>query len=103
VPVSLSLFKELNKVNLNNVPRGGSLNATARALVRTAYGETASFNCLGPGEFDMLLGKITKNLISPVVLSNPSLRYGCSNTRATCCISLRQRTFHQKLAAANEA
>jgi len=37
------------------------LNATARALVRTAYGETASFNDLAPGEFDILLGEVNKN------------------------------------------
>ena len=29
-------------------------------VVRAAYGETASFNSLAPGEFDVLLGKTNK-------------------------------------------
>ncbi|CAF3948502.1 unnamed protein product, partial [Rotaria sp. Silwood1] len=45
----------LNEINLGHVARGSSLNATARCLVRTAYGETASFNDLASGGFDLLL------------------------------------------------
>jgi len=45
---------------IGNVARGASLNATARALIRTAYGETASFNDLAPGDFDILLSEINK-------------------------------------------
>jgi hypothetical protein len=38
------------------------LNATARSLVRAAYGEMASFNDLAPGEFDLLLSKRNKKI-----------------------------------------
>ncbi|CAF4635683.1 unnamed protein product [Rotaria socialis] len=49
---------ELNGINISHVSRGSSLNATARSLIRAAYGESASFNNLAPGEFDLLLGFI---------------------------------------------
>ena len=42
---------------MSNVCRGSSLNATARSLVRAAYGETAAFNDLAAGEFETVLGK----------------------------------------------
>ncbi|CAF4442449.1 unnamed protein product [Rotaria sp. Silwood2] len=48
----------LNGIDVTHVPRGASLNTTARALVRAAYGEMASYNDLAPGEFDILLGHI---------------------------------------------
>jgi hypothetical protein len=53
-------FQVLNGINLGYISRGPSLNATARSLVRAAYGETASFNSLAAGKFDLVLGKIRK-------------------------------------------
>jgi hypothetical protein len=50
----------LNGIDLSHVPRGASLNSTARNLVQSAYGEAASFVDLAPGEFDMLLGMINE-------------------------------------------
>jgi hypothetical protein len=55
-------FQVLNGINLGYISRGPSLNATARSLVRAAYGETASFNSLAAGEFDLVLGKISKKI-----------------------------------------
>jgi len=52
----------LNGINLNHISRGSSLNATARCLIRAAYGEAASFNDLAPGEFNLLLGTINKKI-----------------------------------------
>ena len=47
---------------MGHVPRGSPSNVTARSLIRAAYGETASFNDLAPGEFDILLGKINRKI-----------------------------------------
>ncbi|CAF4668153.1 unnamed protein product, partial [Rotaria sp. Silwood2] len=51
---------ELNGINLGHISRSSSLNATARCLVRAAYGETASFNDFAPEEFDLLLSFIAR-------------------------------------------
>ncbi|CAM4836850.1 unnamed protein product [Rotaria magnacalcarata] len=51
-----NLTFELNGIDISHVSRGSSLNATARSLIRAAYGESASYNNLVPGEFDSLLG-----------------------------------------------
>ncbi|CAF5032288.1 unnamed protein product, partial [Rotaria sp. Silwood1] len=49
------LIMQLNGINLSHISRCSSLNATVRCLVRTAYGEIASFNDLASGEFDLIL------------------------------------------------
>ncbi|CAF2133708.1 unnamed protein product [Rotaria magnacalcarata] len=49
---------ELNGIDISHVLRGSSLNTTARSLIPAAYSESASFNNLGSGEFDTLLGFI---------------------------------------------
>ncbi|CAF1362092.1 unnamed protein product [Rotaria sordida] len=51
-------LKTLNGVDLSKVPRSATINATARALMRAAYGELACFNDLKDGEFNVLLGLI---------------------------------------------
>ncbi|CAF0851349.1 unnamed protein product [Rotaria sp. Silwood1] len=50
----------LNGINLGHVAHGSSLNAIARCSVRTASGETASFNDLASGGFDLLLTFIAR-------------------------------------------
>ncbi|CAF1265868.1 unnamed protein product [Rotaria sp. Silwood1] len=50
----------LNGINLDHIERGSSLNATARSVVRAAYGEKASFKDLADGEFDLLLSFIAR-------------------------------------------
>ena len=63
-------FQVLNGIDVSQVPRGTSLNAAARSLVRTAYGDTGSFNDLAPGELDVLLGKTKCNLLMTVELKS---------------------------------
>ena len=72
-------FQHLNGVDLSNVARGVSLNTTARALVRAAYGETASFNDLAPGDFDILLGKINKKILVIILMFKISITRCCSS------------------------
>ncbi|CAF3969695.1 unnamed protein product, partial [Adineta steineri] len=47
---------ELNKIDVSYIQCGASLDMTARALVRVAYGDMASFKDLQLDEFDILLG-----------------------------------------------
>ena len=100
--ISLFLFQVLNNVDLCDVQRGASVNATARALVRTAYGKSSSFNCLGHGEFDLLLGNVEKRLITRLVYITPISRHGSSIARATSCVSILEWAIYKELAPTDE-
>ncbi len=62
-------FQGLNRIDLGHVPRGASLNATSRSLVRAAYDENASIHDSAPREFDLLLGKTNKKLNTILILN----------------------------------
>ena len=60
--VCLFHFQDLNGVNLHNVYRGTSINATTRVLLCAAYGENATCNSLADGELHILLSSINKEV-----------------------------------------
>ncbi|CAF4617646.1 unnamed protein product [Rotaria sp. Silwood1] len=94
----------LNEINLGHVARGSSLNATARCLVRTAYGETASFNDLASGGFDLLLtfiARIHQINVASVIADSQSIKNSLqqmkhdnnkktSSTRSSITLSKRE-------------
>ncbi|CAF1417355.1 unnamed protein product [Rotaria sordida] len=71
------LIIKLNGINLGHISRGPSLNATARSLVRAAYGEKAPFNDLASRESDLLLGflaRIHQLNVASVLVNSQSIK-----------------------------
>ncbi|CAF1338739.1 unnamed protein product, partial [Rotaria sp. Silwood1] len=63
---------ELNRISLGHILCDPSINATVRSLARAAHGEKVSLNDLAPGEFDLLLDGLPKNLLPSNYECDPS-------------------------------